>query len=170
MYTAQADLTAFAPLYERYFPQVYGYCLRRVNNPQEAEDLTSLIFSRALRSVQAYRGGSVRAWLFTIAHNAVVNHYRDEKSRISLDASTLEVVDSTHSPAESLLHSEQTQAIRNIVATLPPDDQMLLSLKIDAGLTAEEIGQIVGKKAGAVRVALHRLIKRLRALYLETLQ
>jgi RNA polymerase sigma-70 factor (ECF subfamily) len=168
MHAAQADLTAFAPLYERYFPQVYRYCLRRVADPQEAEDLTSLVFARALRSVRAYRGGSVRAWLFTIAHNAVVNHYRDDKPRISLEVSTLEAVDGACSPADSLLQSERTQAIRNLVATLPPDDQLLLALKIDAGLTAEEIGQAVGKKPGTVRVALHRIIKRLRALYLET--
>ncbi len=170
MHQACKDLRAFSPLYARYFPLVYGYCLRRLNDMQEAEDMTSLIFARALRSVEAYRGGSVRAWLFTIAHNAIINHYRDRKPRISLDASALEIIDHTHSPTESILSEERAEAIRKIVATLTADDQSLLSLKIDAGLTSEEIGQTLGLSSGAVRVRLHRIIKRLRALYLEELR
>ena len=56
---ARADLTKFAPLYERYFPRIYAYCLRRVEHAEAAEDLTSLIFTRALTSLHEHRGGSV---------------------------------------------------------------------------------------------------------------
>ena len=170
MHRARDDLTAFAPIYEHYFAQVYSYCVRRVDNAQEAEDLTSLIFSRALRNVQGYQDGSVRAWLFTIAHNTVVNHYRDRKQRISLDGTGIELADDSHSPIDALLKDERAEAIRDIVATLSPDEQELLALKVNGGLSAEEIGKVLGKRAGTVRVTLHRIIKRLRALYLEDLR
>lgn len=170
MHRARDDLTAFAPIYEQYFAQVYSYCLRRVDNAQEAEDLSSLIFSRALRNVQGYQDGSVRAWLFTIAHNTIVNHYRDRKQKVSLDDTRIQLADESHSPDEAFLHNERAESIREIVATLPPDEQELLALKVNGGLSAEEIGKVLGKKSGTVRVTLHRIIKRLRALYLEELR
>jgi RNA polymerase sigma-70 factor (ECF subfamily) len=162
---ARADLTQFAPLYERYFPRVYGYCLRRVENAEAAEDLTSLIFTRALTSLHEYKGGSVPAWLFRIAHNAVANHYRSRRNHISLERSAVDLLDDREAPTERLEQAEQQQAIRSLVAALPDGEQELLALKLAGELTAEEIGVVVGKKAGAVRVELHRIIKRLRAQY-----
>jgi len=55
---ALTDPAAFKPIYEEYFPRVYRYCLRRVGRPQEAEDLTSVTFTRALVGLASYRGGS----------------------------------------------------------------------------------------------------------------
>src|SRR5690606_31104714 len=85
MSLARAHPEAFAPLYERYFPRVYAYCLRRVDDPQEAEDLCSQVFTRALTGLHSYRGGLVSAWLFRIAHTVVVNHYRSRRRVIPLD-------------------------------------------------------------------------------------
>jgi RNA polymerase sigma-70 factor (ECF subfamily) len=162
---ARAELAQFVPLYERYFPRIYGYCLRRVENAEAAEDLTSLIFTRALTSVHEYKGGSVPAWLFRIAHNAVANHYRSRRPHVSLERSELDLEDESEAPTERLEQAEQRRAIRGLVAALPDDQQELLALKLAGELTAEEIGAVVGKKAGAVRVELHRIIKRLRAEY-----
>ncbi len=162
---ARADLTQFAPLYERYFPRVYAYCLRRVEHAEAAEDLTSLIFTRALTHLHEYRGGSAAAWLFRIAHNAVANHYRDRRAHVSLERSALELADESGAPGEGIEQAEQQQAMRDLMAGLPDDQRELLALKLAGELTAEEIGVVLGKKAGAVRVELHRIIKRLRTQY-----
>ena len=82
---ARTKPAAFAPVYEHYVDRIYAYCARRTS-PPEAEDLTSLVFARALAAVHDYRGGSVAAWLFRIAHNVVVNHYRDHHPALALDA------------------------------------------------------------------------------------
>src|SRR5258708_4377090 len=84
MAQARQDVAAFAPLYERYFHRIYAYCRRRVDSPSDAEDLTSLVFTRALVAVRDYRGGSVAAWLFRIAHNTVANHLRDYRPHLTL--------------------------------------------------------------------------------------
>ena len=162
---ARADLTQFAPLYERYFPRVYTYCLRRVEHAEAAEDLTSLIFTRALTHLHEYRGGSAAAWLFRIAHNAVANHYRDRRVHVSLEHSEMDVADENAAPGERMEQAEQQQAMRDLMTGLPDDQRELLALKLAGELTAEEIGAVLGKKAGAVRVELHRIIKRLRAQY-----
>src|SRR4051794_31143405 len=86
---ARTDASAFAPLYERYFPRIYAYCLRRAGAAM-AEDLSSQIFTRALANLRTYRGGSVGAWLFRIAHNTVVNYLRDRRIQAPLDPTMLD--------------------------------------------------------------------------------
>lgn len=165
MRAARTDPARFAPLYERYFPRIYAYCLRRLGSADDAEDVTSQVFIRALGSLPEYRGGLVAAWLFRIARNAVLNHHRDRRLHLSLDGSDLDLADDAPPPGERLEQAEERQAIRALVATLPDDQQDLLALKLDAALTSEEIGEAVGKSAGAVRVELHRIIQKLRARY-----
>jgi RNA polymerase sigma-70 factor (ECF subfamily) len=167
MQAARADLTRFAPLYDRYFPRIYRYCLRRVESEEAAEDLTSIIFTRALKGVADYRDGSVAAWLFRIAHNAVVNHYRARHAQVSLEREEIDVPAEADELIEGMMQAEQHRIIRTLVKQLPDEQQELLALKISGGLTAEEIGAVLGKNAGAIRVELHRIIKRLRAQYAE---
>lgn len=165
MQAARVNIHAFAPLYERYFPRIYAYCLRRVNNEQEAEDLASQIFTRALTNLDTYRGGIVAAWLFRIAHNLVVNHYRSQRAQISLDDTDLTT--DQPEPLENILQAEEAQIISSLVATLSDDQQDLVALKLVGQLTSQEIGEVVGKSAGAVRVELHRILNQLRELYEE---
>lgn len=163
MQAARDDLSRFEPLYERYFVRIYRYCLRRVENAEAAEDLTSLIFANALSGVQSYTGGSVAAWLFRIAHNALANHYRSRRPSVSLEQVNLDWADESGEPLEGILLLEQQQLLALLVRQLPHESRDVLSLKIEGGLSAEEIGAVLGKSAGAVRVELHRIIKGLRA-------
>lgn len=167
MRAAMHDLAQFAPIYEQYFGRIYRYCVRRVGAVEEAEDLTSVIFTRALVSITGYRGGSVAAWLFQIAHNAVVNHLRSRRTHLSIDDAELDLVADHSAPLDNMMRDETQQALRDLVATLPDEQQNLLALKMVAGLSAAEIGQVIGKNAGAVRVELHRIISKLRARYDE---
>lgn len=160
---ARHDLQAFAPLYERYIGRIYAYCVRRLDNPHDAEDLTSHIFEQAIRHVGDFRGGSVAAWLFTIAHNAVVNELRSRRPHLDVD--DLPLVSDTPDPSEIVLEVEDRQRLQRLIAGLPDDQRDLLALKLAAGLNATEIGKVVGKRAGAVRVELHRILTRLRTLY-----
>ncbi|MBN1963756.1 MAG: sigma-70 family RNA polymerase sigma factor [Anaerolineae bacterium] len=170
MQAAQHDPAAFAPLYERYFGRIYAYCLRRVSTPQEAEDLTSAVFIRVLKGLPDYRGGHVAAWLFRIARNAINNHYRSDRPLVSLEDAETILPDDAPSPIEQVLRAEERQAIRALVADLPGDQQDLLALKLVGELNSDEIGAVVGKRAGAVRVELHRIIKRLRLRYRQIIE
>jgi RNA polymerase sigma-70 factor (ECF subfamily) len=166
---ARAEPAAFAPLYERYFLRIYRYCLRRVGSIEEAEDLTSLVFTRALTSLGGYRGGSVAAWLFRIAHNAVANHLRARRPQASLDA-TSEFAGTTALGEEVLdgvLRAEAQARLARLLAALPDDQRELLALRVAGELTAREIGVVIGKSEGAVRVALHRIVRGLRAAYTQ---
>jgi len=164
MQMAQRDPALFAPLYERYFQRVYAYCLRRAGSAQEAEDLCSQVFTRALAGLNSYRGGMVAAWLFQIAHNVLANHYRGQKNALPLDE--LDFADEYAAGVfDEVDDAEDGRILGELVAQLPEDERDLLALSLDAGLTSDEIGAIRGKSAGAVRVEIHRVIKKLRERY-----
>ena len=167
MEAAKKELTAFAPIYERYFQRIYAYCLRRVELRTDAEDLTSQIFTKAISSLDQYRGGSVPAWLFTIARNTIINHVRRRRQPISIEAAHIDIPDDTPRPIDGLVAQEEKKAIRQLVAVLPDEQRDLLALKLSAGLSSKEIGAVVGKSSGAIRVELHRIIKLLRHRYQE---
>src|SRR5262245_30525629 len=75
---ARSDRAAFGVLYDRYLTPVYRYCHGRLGDRERAEDATSLVFVRALAAIATQRGPSVRSWLFTIAHNVILNTWRDD--------------------------------------------------------------------------------------------
>ncbi len=163
--SSRQNPAAFKPIYEEYFPRIYRYCLRRVNRAQEAEDLTSQIFTRALASLPTFRGGSFAAWLFRIAHNAVANYWRDRRATVPLEeAETLGQGDET---LGRLMEDEQRQRVLKLIAGLPDEQRELLALKVSGGLSAREIGEVIGKSEGAVRVMIHRTVQTLRAAWAQ---
>lgn len=163
---ARSNPAAFEPLYREYFPRIYRYCLRRVSCPQEAEDLTSLVFTRALANLSTFRGDSFAAWLFRIAHNAVVNHLRSRRPTVPLEQAAA-AAHSGETLLAGLLNAEEREQVARRIATLPDDQRELLTLKVAGGLSAKEIGQVVGKSETAVRMALSRIVQRLRAALAE---
>jgi RNA polymerase sigma-70 factor (ECF subfamily) len=90
---AALDAAAFGALYDRYFPRVYNYVRFRVPNAAAADDLTATIFVRALDRLHTYCPDKAPfgAWLFRIAHNAVVDHYRarGRRAAVSLEQVTV---------------------------------------------------------------------------------
>jgi RNA polymerase sigma-70 factor (ECF subfamily) len=159
---AQRNPAEFSPIYQAYVQRVYAFCLRRSATPQDAEDLCSQVFIRALKGLSSYRGGMVSAWLFQIARNVIANHYRGQKVIISIEDIEIPLADKTSEPIESY---QDRQILSDLIKGLSEHKQLLLSLSLDAGLTSAEIGAIVGKKPEAVRVELHRVIKQLRQQY-----
>ncbi len=164
---SEAGPPDFDLFYEKYVERIYNYCLRRVGQTQEAEDLASVIFTRAWSNRAAYRGGSEAAWLFKIAHNTVANHRRDRKPQVSLDVVVTNGGDYPAGPDEDMLdkliRQENRAELAALVQTLNPGQRELLALSVAGGLTAREVGEVLGKSEAAVWMAFHRIIRRLRA-------
>jgi RNA polymerase sigma-70 factor (ECF subfamily) len=165
---AKSDRTAFGILYDRYVQRIYGYCYRRLQTAEEAEDVTSLVFTRALTAMPRYRpdGPPFAAWLFAIAHNAVIDELRTKKSRPANDPLPYEPPWETNEPGPetSVLVNEQTRELQAVLRQLPPEQARLIELRL-AGLNDKEIAFVLGKSYGAVRVAQFRALGRLRELF-----
>jgi RNA polymerase sigma-70 factor (ECF subfamily) len=163
---ARRDPREFTPLYEHYLAPVYRYCYRRLGNREAAEDATSQIFIKALSSIGSFDGRSFRAWLFTIAHNVVIDTYRKRRLNHSLDAA-LDLPDSRPTVEETIVSRDQRSQIRDLLETLPDDQRTVVELRL-AGLTGEEIAEALGRSRGAIRALHFRAVARLRALLTDT--
>jgi RNA polymerase sigma-70 factor (ECF subfamily) len=167
---ARHDLTLFGPVYERYVDRIYAYCRYRVGDA-DAEDVTSQVFVQAMVGIAGFRGGSVAAWLFRIAHNCVVDHLRYRRPQVSLDEHAIEIPADSADPLDRVAEADQLDMLKTIIATLLDDGQItLLTLRLTSGLTSGEIGEVVGKSAVAVRVEISRIMRRVRARYREMMQ
>lgn len=159
---ARDDPLAFATLYDRYIDAIFGYCVLRLGRREVTEDATSVIFSKALAGLSGYRGPSFRAWLFGIAHHVVIDVYRTTHGDLSLDAAH-DLDDPAGSPEDAAIASESTRALAAALAQLTPDQRQVIELRL-AGLTGAEIGAALGRSQGAIAVAQHRAMRRLRQL------
>ena len=159
---AQADLEAFVDLYDRYVDAVFRYCSRRLPRAA-AEDATSTAFLNALsaiRGLEPDRHAAFRPWLFTIAHHAVVDQLRRQR-HLPIDA--VDIEDSDVPPDDLAVLADHRQQLSSAIATLGPEQQQVIHLRL-AGLRDPEIGEVMGKSAGAIRVIHHRAVGRLRKL------
>ena len=128
---ARLDPAAFAPLYQAYLAPVYRYCYRRLGSREAAEDATSLVFERVLRSLAAFRGGSFRAWLFAIAHNTVADSYRRRGSDPPI-SEALDIVDPAPPPEQVALRlADQRRLLTTALALLPADQRQVIELRLE---------------------------------------
>ena len=157
------DREAFGALYQRYFDPIFRYLCVRVERAEDAEDLTATVFLRAYRSLGRYRerGWPFSAFLYQVARNALVDHYRKRPREGDLaDAAAL------GTPARGLddemERAEHLREMRRALATLPPDYQEVIRLRVLLSLPTETTAQWMERSPGAVRVLLYRALAALR--------
>jgi RNA polymerase sigma-70 factor (ECF subfamily) len=160
------DLGALAELYDRYAPRMYAYIYRRVSDAALAEDLTAELFARVLAAIQNERTwrASPVAWLYRIAHNLVVDHYRRQPAQppTALDAGLVAAEDDD--PQDAVEVASGQEQLRKALHCLTPDQQQVLALRYGEGLTARETGQVLRKTTGAVEALQRRALAALRRL------
>lgn len=158
---AQRDRPAFGALYDRYFDAVYRYCYVRLGSTKRAEDAAHQIFVRALEGVGRYQeSGRFRSWLFTIAHNVVVNELA-ARSQGTATAGMEYLMDPAAGPEAEAVAAVEMQRVRAALAQLPPDQRQAIELRL-AGLTGREIARELGRSHEAVKMLQQRGLARLR--------
>jgi len=161
---SQDNLIQFEPLFDRYFDRVFQYVFSRTNNRQIAEDLTSQIFLKILEALPRYQSRqSLAAWIFTIAKNTLLSHYRFNLHHPiqSLDEAGLVESNPISRSSGNSKDLDRYIDLEKIINQLPIKDRELLRLRFAAGLSFTEIGTIQGKSPDAVKMAIHRILRRL---------
>lgn len=158
----------FESWYVEYQSTVYRYVRFRVATREVAEDVTSVVFMKALRAFGRYdpSRASPKTWLLRIARNAVTDHLRSLKRKGSLHVSLDRIPDlvaDIPSHEERVIKQERIQRLLNGARTLRKADQEVLSLRYGAGLDNSEIADHLGISNNAVAVRVHRALKRLKA-------
>lgn len=163
----QVNKSDFHTFYLDHIDRVYRFVFFRVgHNKQVAEDLTSEIFMKALKAYQKYDPKvSKNAWITTIARNHLANWYRDSKQHDDIDEIAFKLEGSNLET--DMEEKSDADVLHKALAKLKPKERNLIELKHLQGYRFKEIGELLGKTAGAARVECHRAMEKLRKIMLE---
>ncbi len=156
---ARHDPDAFAELYRRHLERVYRYALARVGDMQGAEELTAQTFLAAFEGIATYRGrGEFVAWLLSIARHKVADHFRRRRETVSLEVVT-DVAHPGPLPEQVIAEQLRMEQVARALQTLSPDRAEALALRVFTGLSAAEVGKVMGKSEAAVKMLVHRALR-----------
>ena len=120
--------------------------------PTEAEDCLQETYMSALRAYPRLRhGDNLRAWLYTIAHNTVIDHYRTRKPTTALEDVQLSQPDYSEAVESEIDLAVEMKTIKVAMRNLTTDQQQVLTLRFIDGMSNNEIAQHLGKREGAIR-------------------
>ncbi len=157
------DSDAFGKLYDAYIERIYRFIYFRVEDQQTAEDITSRVFLKAWEHLGRFHIGGTPflAWLYTIAHNAVIDHYRTRKVTAALDDVRLSDPGHAEAVENGIDFSAEMKSIKTALLTLTDDQRQVLTLKFMGQMSNEEIARHLGKREGAIRALQMRGLKAL---------
>jgi RNA polymerase sigma-70 factor (ECF subfamily) len=157
------DAWAFGQLFDHFHLPVYRFVASRVRHPSDAEDLTQLVFVKALEALPRYqsRGIPFGGWLFRLARNAVIDHVRTSHEHADL-AQSVERPGTDAGPDELAVIRQEIDAVRSALSTLTDDQRDAIALRFFAGLSAREAAEAMGKQEGTIRGLQFRAIAALR--------
>lgn len=159
----QHQQDAFAELYERYFDKIYRYCVFKIGNRAEAEDMAQQVFLKAAKSISSFKWRNIpfSAWLYRIAHNQIVDYLRKKSRQTSLPLDEAVAVSDSNPQKTAELKMDIEQML---VATrgLTPAQREVISLRFAGELPIARVAEVMGRSQGAVKALQHSAIVALR--------
>ena len=163
---ARSDSAAFAQLYRLHYDNVFRYCARRLFNRHTAEDVTSIVFFKVMRTIHSFKGDprDFRNWLYRIATNAVNDHLRTARRR----ADAIRNIAPTRGSDHAVDHEadvelqEMMLPVKQALLTLKPKYQTVITLRFFEKLKLNEIADILGQNPATTRSQLSRALSSLR--------
>lgn len=161
---AVRDADAWEHLYRRGYPRLFSYARRRLGSDEAADDAVSEAMTRALEKIQGFtwQGAGFDAWLFGILRFVVLEQHRRAGRDLLRETDVEEATEPENDPSAVLVRTERRRELLAEFARLSDDDRELIELRVVAGLSAEAVAEVVGKRPGAVRMAQARALSRLR--------
>jgi RNA polymerase sigma-70 factor (ECF subfamily) len=156
------DAVAFRVLVQRYQDRIFGFCLRMLGDPSEAEDIAQDVFVTVYKHAGTFRGDSqVSTWLYRIAKNHTLNRIkyldrRGRQQRTSLHQLRDEPEDAGRRPDQLQEDRETWRLLQEALGQLDEDFRSVVVFRDLEGLSYEEIGEITGLPSGTVKSRIHR--------------
>ena len=158
----------FEALYQHYYPGVLAFLRFLVGSPEVAEDLASLVFEKALTHLADLRTPGVAGpWLFRIARNCAMDHFRRCKPTVSLEQILSTEHPFTTSIEEGAIEREEQRQLLAHLNQLSEREREVIGLKFAANLNNREIARVLQIPEGTVGSLLYRALQRLRAAFHE---
>ncbi len=162
----KGDKEAYGQLYDHYIAPIYRFVVVKVTDKDEAQDLTHEVFLSAWQNLKNYKnqGFPFSSWLYQIARNKVIDHYRTKKDHsdiYEIDEDLVKVVGVVESNLDIRLAVEE---VKGALSQLSDEQQEVIMLKFIEDLSNEEIAKAMDKSEGAVRLLQHRAVNNLKEI------
>lgn len=163
------DVAPLGELFERHQRALYSFFVRLTGRTATSEDLVQEVFLRILKYRHTYRGRSpFRTWMFQIARNARVDHYRKHWRETELGyEGGVDLPAPQPSASDEVARAQETELLHRALARLPVDKREVLVLSRFHDMRYEEIGRVMNCSEGTIKVRVHRAMKELRQAYHE---
>ncbi len=161
------DSAALGSIYDLYSDRIYRYVYHRIGNAEVAEDITAQTFLKMLEAIQTGRGWhtSFRSWLYRIAHNLVVDHYRraSKVMQVSLDKAP-NLPQRGDSLMDTVERKLDMEAVEIALHSLTEEQAQVIVLRFLEGYNIAEVSKIMEKTEGAVKALQYRAVRALQQL------
>jgi len=162
---AKSDPARFAPLYNKYYKQIFNYVYQRMDSKDAAFDVTGQVFLKALTNLEKYsfRGVPFASWLYRIAHNEVMQLFRTQKDKRAINADIGDlrfICEENQSP----FFEEYIPAIKQLIQELPQDELQMIELRYFEKRPFKEIAEILEITEVNAKVRMYRIIEKLKKL------
>jgi RNA polymerase sigma-70 factor (ECF subfamily) len=163
---AAGKLELLSILFDRYHIRIYNFFNKMVQNKMVSEDLTQDVFIKVMKYRTSYKNGNFAAWIYTIARNIFSTHYQKVKKERS------NLIDDDKLDSNETLVSESNQEeldhLQKALLKLSNSDRELIVMHRFQEIKYEQIAQIIGSTENAVKVKVHRALKKLKEIYFQT--
>jgi len=163
---AQKNPNGFAPLYKKYYEQIFRYVYQRMDDSETAFDVTSQVFLKALNNIHKYeyRGVPFASWLYRIAKSELYQSYRDKKSRRTVSVESFQLFELIEDLEEDKT-IENRKLLLNIISDLNESEVEIVELRFFEKRSYKEIGEILDVTENNAKVKAHRIVKKMKKIY-----
>jgi RNA polymerase sigma-70 factor (ECF subfamily) len=154
----------FSQIYDQYIDKIYRFIFLKVNSQEKAQDLCSETFLRGWRTFKEKKGQieNCQAFLYRIARNLVIDHYREKARTQIVSADNVPVIDPKEDLENKSLLNSDLERVKSALDNLQDNYQEIIIWHYVEDLSIPEIAKILNKSEGAVRVTLHRALNAIR--------
>jgi len=148
-------------IFDHFSRPIYAFFMARIRHKETAQDLTQEVFLKVIKSIEQFdrKSGDFTSWIWQIARNSAIDYFRHKRSFYLAD-----MPDGGANISEERVQSDESAKVREImtiVESFPAEEQELFQLHFVADVSYAELARVTGKTESALRVAIHRLRKKL---------
>ena len=163
---AQKDPERFAPLYDKYYEQIFRYIYQRMDDKDLAFDVASQVFLKALKNIERYeyRGVPFSSWLYRIAKSEVYQSFREKKAKRTVNVETIQLEGFIEDWEEDT-SEENRKILLNVIGSLKEEEVQLIEMRYFEKRSYREIGEILELTENNAKVKTHRVINKMKKTY-----
>lgn len=163
----RGDTKAFQEIYHEFYKKIFRYCLFNGQNEDGAKDICQEVFLRAWKSLPSFslkNGGTIQAFLFRIARNLLIDLSRKKKVYALQE---YEEIETNEDFIEDLAREQSIKNVKTALSELEEKDRQIVILRYFEELSTADVAKAIGMKEGALRVRIHRTLKKLEDILIK---